>query len=158
RLGRDLQPVSIDLHRHVRYQVRDDECRPPLYGQGNCRAARAVLELPAADDWLLGVRVPNSRRRQYLGFRACTHGTQALACAFDCALLCDDGGSRQSAGVKLSWRPDRLTGRCRLLTSLAAVTRVVERASHIAFEYRPGPKPRRLAEWAFQWPFRILGF
>jgi hypothetical protein len=29
--GRDLQPLPVDLHRRLRRQVRDAECRPALH-------------------------------------------------------------------------------------------------------------------------------
>ena len=35
RLGRDLFAVSGDVHGFLRLEIRDDECRPALYGQGH---------------------------------------------------------------------------------------------------------------------------
>ena len=34
-LGRDLQPVSVDLHRHVRAEIRHRESQPALHRQGH---------------------------------------------------------------------------------------------------------------------------
>ena len=42
RLGRDLLAVPLDLHRHVRLQVRDHQCGPALHRKGHRRAACPV--------------------------------------------------------------------------------------------------------------------
>ena len=34
-LGRDLQPVPVDLHRHVRTEIRHRELKPALHRQGH---------------------------------------------------------------------------------------------------------------------------
>jgi MFS family permease len=39
-LGRDLQPVPVDLHRQFRPQIRHDQSEPSLHGQGSCRIPR----------------------------------------------------------------------------------------------------------------------
>ena len=39
-LGRDFQPVPVDLHRQLRAEIRDREPEPALYGEGRVRVPR----------------------------------------------------------------------------------------------------------------------
>ena len=48
--GEIYSPLPLDLHGHFRFEVRGDQCRPALHGQGNRGAARAVRQLPPEDD------------------------------------------------------------------------------------------------------------
>jgi hypothetical protein len=41
-VGRNLLTVSIDLHRHVRFEVCGNELRPCLYGESNGGVAGAL--------------------------------------------------------------------------------------------------------------------
>ena len=44
RVGRNLQPVSGDIRRYVRREIRGGECGPPLHRQGNRRPACSFLQ------------------------------------------------------------------------------------------------------------------
>ena len=78
-LGRDLLPVPLDLHRYVRREVRDHQCRPALHGKGHRGAAGAGRELHAAVFRHLGQRLHHRGRRQHPGLAAGDRGAQALA-------------------------------------------------------------------------------
>jgi hypothetical protein len=41
-LGRNLQPVPLDLHRHFRCEIRDHECRHPLHRERHLSLGRAA--------------------------------------------------------------------------------------------------------------------
>jgi hypothetical protein len=43
-LGRNLQPVPLDLHRRFRCEIRDHECRHPLHRERHCSLGRAAGE------------------------------------------------------------------------------------------------------------------
>ena len=43
-LGRDFQPVPVDLHRHVRSEIRDRQSLLPLHGQGRVGLPRAARQ------------------------------------------------------------------------------------------------------------------
>ena len=46
RLGRDLQPLPVDVRRQLRIALRRRQRRPPLHRQGDGLAPRALLEHP----------------------------------------------------------------------------------------------------------------
>ncbi len=79
RLGRDLFAVPVDLHRYVRRQIRDHQCRPALYRQGHRGPAGADRELHAAVVRQLGQRVHHRGRRQHPGVAAGHRRAEALA-------------------------------------------------------------------------------
>ena len=64
-LGRDLQPVPGDLHRHLRRAVRDDQCRAALHREGRGVVSGAGGELAAEPDRQLARRVRRRRGRQH---------------------------------------------------------------------------------------------
>ena len=64
-VGRDLQPVSGDLHRHLRPAVRDDQRRVALHGQGSGVVPGAGGELAAEPDRQLARRVRRRGGRKY---------------------------------------------------------------------------------------------
>src|SRR5208337_3544093 len=43
-LGRDFQPLSVHLHRHVRHEIRDHERGSPLHREGRGGILRAVRQ------------------------------------------------------------------------------------------------------------------
>ena len=57
RLGRNLQPLSVDLHRCLRRALRDHQCGLPLYGQGNGGPPGAVRQCAGGGDRKLAHRV-----------------------------------------------------------------------------------------------------
>ena len=64
-VGRDLQPVSGDLHRHLRRAVRDDQCGAALHRQGHGVVPRAGRELAAESDRQLALRLRRGSRREH---------------------------------------------------------------------------------------------
>ena len=64
RLGRDLQFVPINLHGHVWLEIRHDQRRPAVYGEGNGRVAGAVLQLDPEGHGQLRTPCSSSRRRR----------------------------------------------------------------------------------------------
>jgi len=89
RLGRVLFSLPIHLHRYLRREIRDHQCRFALYGQGHRSSAGASRQLHAAIVRLMGSRVPDRSGRECSGVAACAHCSQAVA---------EDGG-RQICGV-----------------------------------------------------------
>ncbi len=81
RVGRDLQPVPVDLRRHVRHQIRHHQCRAALHRQGDGRAGGAGSECGRDAIRQLGRRVPRRRVRQCGGRDHGADGAQADAAA-----------------------------------------------------------------------------
>src|SRR5216683_2385945 len=79
RLGRNLQPLPIDLHRHVRHQIRHDQRRSALHRQGNGGTAGALHQPDPEDDRQLGPRIHYCRRGKHPGRRTCPCRPEALA-------------------------------------------------------------------------------
>ena len=63
RLGRDLQPLSVDLHRHVRHQIRNDQCRTSIYGEGHGLASGSLREQHHRRRPGVGIWCSSSRRQ-----------------------------------------------------------------------------------------------
>ena len=61
-LGRDLQPLPGDLHRHLRIEVRDDQRRPALHRQRHGGVPGAGGELAAEPDRQLARGLRRGRR------------------------------------------------------------------------------------------------
>ena len=103
RLGRDLQPVPLDLHRRLRQQVRHHQCRPALHGERHGLAAGAAVQRADGGDRRLACRV--RRRGDHERHRG-GHGAGRAASAAG-------GGTteQESAGrggiVPLPYRPAR---------------------------------------------------
>ena len=71
-LGRDLQPLPRDLYRHVRLEIRHDQCRAALHGERHGSVPGAGGELAASCDGKLarGLRGRDHRQSAGRGARA----------------------------------------------------------------------------------------
>ena len=68
-LGRNLQPISVHLHRHFRPEIRDREPEPPVYGQGRFGISRPAREPHQGIDRQLAHGVRRHRRDEFPGGR-----------------------------------------------------------------------------------------
>ena len=87
RLGRDLQPVSSDVRRYVRLEIRDDKCRSSIHGQRNGVAACAVFEPADEGDRKLACRLLRGSGDEYFRGAAGSAGLEADASAHGAAIV-----------------------------------------------------------------------
>ena len=66
-VGRDLQPVPVNLHGLVRHQIRDGQCDVPVYGQGHLGIPGAAGQCAEDCDGILGGSVPGGRGHEHGG-------------------------------------------------------------------------------------------
>ena len=109
-LGRDLQPVPRDLHRHLRLEIRHDQCGPALHGQGHGVVPGAGRELAAELHRRLACGVRGGDDRQSGGGRH-----RALHRQADAGI---EAGGRD-AGVTCA--RDRMSGERRRISLIHAV-------------------------------------
>ncbi len=83
-LGRDLQPVSLDLYRCLRDKIRHHQCGDALYRQGHGGASGAVGQRPGRQDRRLGDRVLDRRRHECGGGYCGIDSSQTHACLAAC--------------------------------------------------------------------------
>ena len=80
-LGRDLQPVPLDLHRQLRPEIRDREPQPAVHRQGRIGVPRAGRQSDQERDRQLAHGVRDHRDHEPAG--RCTGAVRAQADASD---------------------------------------------------------------------------
>ena len=82
-LGRDLQPVPVDLHRYVRAEIRHGELEPALYREGHVGVPGAGRQHDQGIDRLLAHGVRGDRDHELCGRGPGAVRAQAVAGAGD---------------------------------------------------------------------------